>query len=127
MRYTLLYISALLILFFQACTKEKEAFLPSVEERVTVAVNNLRDELTAPANGWRLEYQPTDASGIFYMLLEFDEDEVHIQSDVADNNGEFFEHTIPWRVDNALGLELREKILYSEAFLTSTLYHLQLH
>jgi hypothetical protein len=106
MRYTLLYISALLILFFQACTKEKEAFLPSVEERVTAAVNNLRDELTAPANGWRLEYQPTDASGIFYMLLEFDEDEVHIQSDVADNNGEFFEHTIPWRVDNALGLEL---------------------
>jgi hypothetical protein len=38
--------------------------------------------------------------------LKFDEDEVHIQSDVADNNGEFFDHTIPWRVDNALGLEL---------------------
>jgi hypothetical protein len=94
------------MLFFQGCTKEKEALLPSVEERVTEAVTNLRNELTAPANGWRLEYQPTSASGVFYMLLEFDEDEVHIQSDVADNNGEFFEHTIPWRVDNALGLEL---------------------
>jgi hypothetical protein len=107
MRNTSLYVSVLiLILFFQACTKEKEALLPSVEERVTEAVTNLRTELTAPANGWRLEYQPTSASGIFYILLKFDEDEVHIQSDVADNNGEFFDHTIPWRVDNALGLEL---------------------
>ena len=106
MRNTALYISVLLILFFQACTKEKEALLPSVEERVTEAVTNLRAELTAPVDGWRLEYQPTNTSGIFYILLKFDEDEVHIQSDVADNNGEFFDHTIPWRVDNALGLEL---------------------
>ena len=107
MRNTFLYGSIiLLILFFQSCDKDKEALLPPVEERVTEAVLNLRNDLTAPANGWRLEYQPTNASGVFYMLLEFDEDEVHIQSDVADNNGEFFEHTIPWRVDNALGLEL---------------------
>ncbi len=107
MRNTLSHISIIfLILFFQACTEEKEAMLPSVEERVTEAVTNLRTELTAPANGWRLEYQPTSASGIFYMILKFDEDEVHIQSDVADNSGEFFDHTIPWRVDNALGLEL---------------------
>jgi hypothetical protein len=107
MRNTLLHISILvLILFIQACTKEKEALLPSVEQRVTEAVTNLRNELTAPANGWRLEYKPTNASGIFYMVLKFDEDEVHILSDVADNNGEFYDHTIPWRVDNALGLEL---------------------
>ena len=107
MRKTRLYIGLVLLMFiFHACTKEKDALLPSVEERVTEAVTNLRSELTAPANGWRLEYQPTNTSGIFYIILKFDEDEVHIQSDVADNNGEFFDHTIPWRVDNALGLEL---------------------
>jgi hypothetical protein len=82
------------------------SILPPVEERVTEAITNLRTELTTPEYGWRLEYQPTNESGIFYMLLKFDEEEVRIQSDVADNNGEFFDHTIPWRVDNALGLEL---------------------
>ena len=60
----------------------------------------------SPSNGWKLEYKPTNQSGVFFMLLEFDEDEVRIQSDVAENSGEFFDHTIPWRVDNALGLEL---------------------
>lgn len=106
MRYTLLHISIIFLILLQACSKDKEALLPSVEERVTEAVTNLRTELTAPTNGWRLEYKPTSASGIFYMILKFDEDEVHVQSDVADNSGEFFDHTIPWRVDNALGLEL---------------------
>jgi len=107
MRSTVGFIAILIILLVvQGCNKDREAVLPPVEERVTEAITNLRAELTAPANGWRLEYRPTNESGVFYMILEFDEDEVHIQSDVADNDGEFFEHTIPWRVDNALGLEL---------------------
>jgi len=89
-----------------ACTKDKEAMLPPVEERVTEAITNLRTELTQPTHGWKLEYQPTNQSGVFFMILEFDEDEVHIQSDLAENNGEFFDHTIPWRIDNALSLEL---------------------
>ncbi len=95
-----------LILVLYSCTDEKAGVLPSVEERVTEAVTNLKLELTAPANGWKLEYQPTNESGVFFMLLEFDDDEVRIQSDVAENDGEFFDHTIPWRIDNALGLEL---------------------
>lgn len=102
-----IYIGLLIfVLFISACTKEKVALLPPVEERVTEAITNLRTELMAPPQGWRLEYQPTNESGVFFMLLEFDEDEVRIRSDVADNSGEFFDHTIPWRVDNALGLEL---------------------
>ncbi len=81
--------------------------LPSVEERVSEAIDDLRDELTDPLNGWRLDYQPTPESGFFYILLDFTDDGlVNIQSDVADNEGEFFEQTIPYRIDNALGLEL---------------------
>jgi hypothetical protein len=107
MRAIRIHIGMFLFFFLLiACTKEKVAILPPVEERVTEAISNLRTELTTPQHGWRLEYQPTSESGIFYMLLAFDEEEVRIQSDVADNNGEFFDHTIPWRVDNALGLEL---------------------
>jgi len=90
-----------------SCNEEKVGKLPPVEERVSEAVSSLRSDLLAPVNGWRLEYQPTGESGVFFMLLEFDEnDEVRIKSDLADNEGEFFDQTIPWRIDNAMGLEL---------------------
>lgn len=90
-----------------ACGEDSKLNLPPVEERVTEAVTNLRNELTSPEDGWRLQYQPTDNSGEFFILLKFNEDgSVRVQSDVAENEGEFFDHTITWRVDNALGLEL---------------------
>jgi hypothetical protein len=90
-----------------SCNEEKVGKLPPVEQRVSEAISSLRSDLLAPTNGWRLQYQPTNESGIFFMLLEFDEnDEVRIKSDQADNDGEFFDHTIPWRIDNAMGLEL---------------------
>ncbi len=99
-------ILILMILMF-ACNEEKVAKLPPVEQRVTEAISNLRSDLISPSNGWKLEYKPTNESGVFFMLLEFDEnDEVRIKSDLADNEGEFFDHTIPWRIDNAMGLEL---------------------
>ncbi len=90
-----------------SCEEDDMGRLPSVEERIDEAVTNLRSELTTPANGWKMEYKPTEESGVFYIIMEFDEEgEVTIKSDVADNNGEFFDHTIPYRIDNALGLEL---------------------
>jgi hypothetical protein len=96
-----------LFLLVFSCDDEKVGKLPPVEERVNDAVTSLKNELTGPANGWKLEYQPTNASGVFFVLLEFTDDElVRIQSDLADNEGEFFDHTIPWRIDNAMGLEL---------------------
>jgi len=89
-----------------SCGNDEED-LPPIEERVSTAINGLKDKLTAPRNGWRLEYQPTEESGIFFMLLDFKENgEVNIQSDVADNDGEFIDQTITYRIDNALGLEL---------------------
>lgn len=95
-----------LSIFLCSCAKEDED-LPPVEQRVSEAKAALLADLTAPADGWRLEYQPTATSGTFLMLLKFGEDgNVTIQSDVADNDGEFYEQTIPYRIDNALGLEL---------------------
>jgi len=89
-----------------ACTDEEDN-LPSVEERSEEAIEELREELTEPTNGWKLEYSPTGGSGVFFMLLNFDDDgTVNIKSDVVDNDGEFVNQTIPYRIDNALGLEL---------------------
>lgn len=92
---------------FSCDDDDNDSNLAPVEERVADAIASLRANLTAPANGWRLEYQPTPESGTFFMLLKFTPDgEVNIKSDVADNNGEFFDQTITYRIDNALGLEL---------------------
>ena len=105
-----LYKIPVVLLFFGlaiACNDDDSPKLPSVEERVNEAVSGLRNELTAPENGWLLEYRPTPDAGVFLMLLEFDANgDVRIQSDVADNNGEFYDQTITYRIDNALGLEL---------------------
>ncbi len=90
-----------------SCDDENENNLPPVEERVESAIASLRADLTAPPNGWKLQYQPTPESGTFFMLLKFTSNgDVNIKSDVADNNGEFFDQTITYRIDNALGLEL---------------------
>lgn len=89
-----------------SCTNETED-IASPEIRVATAINNFRSKLTAPANGWRVEYQPTPESGIFLLLMDFNENgEVQIQSDVPDNSGEFSSQTTTYRIDNALGLEL---------------------
>ena len=101
------YFSIFLFLAILASCTESNQDLPLVEERVKEAIDGLRGELTAPANGWRLEYQPTEESGTFLILMKFTADgNVNIQSDVPDNNGEFYDHTITYRIDNALGLEL---------------------
>lgn len=100
-----LYI-VLTSLFITACSVNNTD-LPPVEERVSQAIEGLRNELIAPANGWRLEYQPTPESGTFLILMTFTNDgNVRIQSDVPANNGEFYDQTITYRIDNALGLEL---------------------
>lgn len=100
-------LSSLLLLLAAFSCSDDESNIASVEDRVAAATGSLKDDLIAPDNGWKLEYQPTPDAGIFLMLLEFDENgEVNIQSDVADNAGEFYNHTIPYRIDNALGIEL---------------------
>jgi hypothetical protein len=106
---TICYYSFLaLLLFFASCKDETERlFDESAEQRAAEAVQNLKSELVAPANGWRLKYQPEDASGAYWLILHFDEDDkVVIESDLGANSGEFFMDTLTYRVDNSLGLEL---------------------
>lgn len=104
MRKTLIAIS--LIGLFIGCTNDN-GNLPSVEERVAEAIRDLRTDLVAPTNGWRLDYRPVFDAGTFLILMDFSEDgTVRIQSDVQANNGEFRDQVISYRIDSSQGLEL---------------------
>jgi hypothetical protein len=85
----------------------ERVFEKSADERVADAKASLKADLTAPANGWRLNYKPEDGSGSFVVILKFNQDNtVNILSDLAVNNGEFQNKTITYRIDSSLGLEL---------------------
>ncbi len=86
---------------------ENEQDLPTVEERTTAALGELREELTDPPNGWKVNYQPTPESGSFLLILKFAEDgTLNIQSDVAADDGDYLDQTTTYRLDVGLGLEL---------------------
>lgn len=104
-----IYYSVLALVFLiSSCKDETERlFNKTAEERTAEAIQNLKDELTAPANGWKMKYQPEDGSGSYWLMVHFKEDDkVVIESDLGANNGEFFMDTLTYRVDNSLGLEL---------------------
>ncbi len=95
-----------LSLLMTSCGDDEPNLAPP-EERVAAAIQELQDELIAPPNGWKLAYKPTNESGTFFILLDFDPDgTVNIKSDVPDDDGEYRNQTITYRVDNSLGLEL---------------------
>ena len=103
--YYFLYILSFLFLF--SCDEDSPEDLPTVEERVSTAVGNLRNELTAPANGWILDYQPNASSGFYKMLLKFEPDgKVNIQTDSPINEGEYYNQNTTYRIDAAQGLEM---------------------
>ncbi|GJM28289.1 MAG: hypothetical protein DHS20C17_09240 [Cyclobacteriaceae bacterium] len=104
--YRLIGTYILFVLLVAACNNDDGPNLPPYEERVSTAINSLQSELMTPAEGWKLEYKPVPESGVFLVLMEFTEKEVRLRSDVGGNNGQFFDQTIPYRIDNALGLEL---------------------
>ncbi|WPP49546.1 DUF4302 domain-containing protein [Catalinimonas niigatensis] len=90
-----------------ACQNDEVVFEQSADERVAEAVANLKAQLIAPADGWLLRYKPESESGTFNVLLNFDEENnVRIRTDFGVNDGEFYDQTITYRIDNSLGLEL---------------------
>ena len=103
-----IYIFGILIVILTSCKDDEVAiFDKTPEQRVSEAVASLKQDLTAPPNGWKLRYRPESESGSFYVLLDFNEDNtVHIKSDLGSNDGQFFEQTVTYRIDNSLGLEL---------------------
>lgn len=101
---SLLFVWVFLILL--GCGKEEEN-LPSVEEREQKSISELKEELTAPAQGWKLAYRPTIQTGVYSMLLQFREDgTLRIQSDVTINEGKFKDHVVNYRIDSSQGIEL---------------------
>ena len=103
------HIIWILVIAVTSCKNDDDVaiFEKSADERAAEAIANLKQELVAPANGWRLKYRPESESGSFYALLKFNEDNtVNIKSDVGYNDGEFFDATVTYRIDNSLGLEL---------------------
>lgn len=90
-----------------ACQNDDNVFDASADERAAEAIANLKSQLTAPAEGWLLRYKPENESGSYYVLLNFDEEnDVRIRTDFGVNDGEFYDQTITYRIDNSLGLEL---------------------
>lgn len=108
MKKLLLYITIVFVsLGVFSCGDDQIKDLPTVEERVSKAKDSLITALTAPTFGWKINYQPNPSSGSFIILMKFEADgKVNIKSDVYDNDGEFLDATITYRIDNAHGLEL---------------------
>lgn len=113
------YIIWIFIIAITSCDNDDDVaiFEKSADERAAEAIANLKQDLIAPANGWRIKYRPESESGSFYVLMDFNEDNtVNIKSDVAYNDGAFFDATVTYRIDNSLGLEL---IIESESVFSS--------
>jgi hypothetical protein len=103
-----LYTFLILTIVFSACRDNNiNLFDKTADERAAEAIANLKSDLIAPAKGWKMKYTPEPGSGSYYLLMNFDADnKVTIKSDLGVNNGEFFEQTLTYRIDNSLGLEL---------------------
>lgn len=102
-----LYTVGILLALVSCNEDEVNVFDKTADERAAEAIANLKQELVAPANGWRVKYKPQEGAGSFYVLMDFDENnKVVIQSDLGAEDGEYFRDTISYRIDNSLGLEL---------------------
>lgn len=103
-----IYIIVIILGFLFSCNDDDiNKFEKSADERTAEAISSLKADLVAPANGWLLRYTPASGSGTFNVLLTFKEDNtVTIRSDLGTNEGEYFDQTITYRIDNSLGLEL---------------------
>lgn len=106
MRKSLRYLSMLGWLVILGCTGDDGAKLDSADTRREEAISDLKEKLMAPEHGWVLHYQPVPDAGAYYILLDFDEDEVRIQSDVSADGGTLLDQTIPYRVDVQLAVQL---------------------
>ena len=107
--YRFFLVSLILLAIASACGNNEEELIfdKTADERVAEATADLRQKLTAPANGWLVRYQPVPESGTYNVLLNFDADGgVRIRTDFGVNDNEFYDQMNTYRVDNSLGLEL---------------------
>ena len=103
-----IYTIGVLLLVLVSCKDDDiEIFDKTADERAAEAIAVLKQDLVSPQNGWLIKYKPQEGAGTYYVLLDFFEnDKVVIKSDLGAEDGEYFEDTISYRVDNSMGLEL---------------------
>lgn len=107
MKVHLLSFLALITLFVSCNDDDTRVFEKDADTRAAEAIATLKEKLIAPPDGWLLKYRPESESGAYYVLLKFNEDNtVNIQTDLGVDEGEYFDQTITYRLDNSLGLEL---------------------
>jgi hypothetical protein len=107
MKKTYLAVFALLLVLASCRDETENLFDKSADERVAEAKRNLKNELLAPENGWKVKYQPEEGSGSYWVLLNFfEDDKLVVRTDLGAENGEYFSDTLTYRIDNSIGLEL---------------------
>ncbi len=107
MKKYILQFGFLLLVLVSCKDDEQRIFDKPADERSAEAIAELKSELTRPPFGWKIKYQPENETGSYWVLLKFENNnEVRIQSDLPQNDGEFFDQTITYRIDSSLGLEL---------------------
>ncbi len=100
-------LSIFLIVITGCQEDDIKVFDKTADERKAEAIAALKADLVAPENGWRVKYRPTDEMGSYYVFMKFhDNNKVNIKTDLGANDGEFLDHTIGYRIDSSLGLEL---------------------
>ena len=107
MSVRILSFLALITLFVSCNDDDARVFEKDADTRAAEAVAALKEKLMAPPDGWLLKYRPESGSGSYYVLLKFNDDNtVNIKTDLGIDEGEYFDQTITYRIDNSLGLEL---------------------
>jgi hypothetical protein len=103
----ILIVFAFIIILTSCKDDDISLFDKTADERVAEAIGNLKSKLVEPSNGWKIKYKPERESGSYNVLMKFSDDNtLIINTDLGENEGEFFQDTLTYRIDSSLGLEL---------------------
>src|SRR3954462_12513721 len=100
------YTFIILIIVFSGCRDNNiNVFDKTADQRAAEAIANLKSELIAPADGWRMKYTPESGSGSYYVLMNFNADNtLTLRTDLSADSGAYQQQTLTYRIDNSLGL-----------------------
>lgn len=93
------------LLLATACSPEvDDLFDKSSSQRISEAINNTKDILTAPADGWVMHYYGSPMYGGYNVLCKFEKnDRVTVASEVAGKDSTFTSH---YKIEQSQGVIL---------------------
>lgn len=120
------YIFTLLLglVSLTACVPEvDDAFDKSASERAQEAINNTREILKAPANGWRMEYYGATSYGGYNVFMKFEDDSVTVASEKVgashnagvDKNGNIITAKSHMKIEQSQGVVISLDV-YNDVF-----------